>query len=142
MWARDHTFPEARAEWSCQGLPGLVPGREDKGHQGTWAARQDGPTSGPSARGVGVSGPQDKAVAARTAPPRGLRSPPPHAPGVQARERGHRARTTVRNGGWRRRRSKGGKKAQPRVPRAWVHGCFPGLPSPLLWPPSTWGKPQ
>ena len=34
MWARDHTLLEAGAGWSCQGRPGLVPGREDKGHQG------------------------------------------------------------------------------------------------------------
>ncbi|CAI9179331.1 unnamed protein product [Rangifer tarandus platyrhynchus] len=75
MWARDHTLLEAKSGWSCQGCPGLVPGREDKGHQGD-AGRTPGRADFRAVRwGGGGSRSQDKAAAARTAPPRGPARP-------------------------------------------------------------------
>lgn len=89
MWARDHTFPEARAEWSCQGRPGLVPGREDKGHQGDAGrtpGRADFRAVGSGGWGFPSAGQSGGGAHGSSARPR---PPPPHAPGVQARERGH-----------------------------------------------------
>ncbi|XP_065791670.1 cytochrome c oxidase assembly protein COX20, mitochondrial isoform X1 [Muntiacus reevesi] len=61
---------------AARGAQGSSRGERTKDIKGTRAARQDGPTSGPWAGGGGVgSRSQDKAAAARTAPPRGPARP-------------------------------------------------------------------
>ena len=140
MWARDHTLLEAGAGWSCQGRPGLVPGREDKGHQGD-ASRTPGRAD---FRAVGWGGwgvPVRRTKRRRRA--RLLRAAPP-APAARARRPSTRARararTTVRNGGWRRR-GKGGKR---RSLKCQEHGCMVASLAllRLFSKPSTWGKPR